>query len=160
MGSHLRSSSVFWAGAIAIALSGCGGPKLAPVHGRVTLHGKPVTTGKIRFYPEAGRPALGVIAPDGTYTLTTFTPGDGALLGAHRITIYSTSVGSGSMTEPKSVEEELALAKKGYPPGKWLVAGKVTWLVPEKYSRQETSPLTATVENKTNELNFDIPAEK
>ena len=40
------------------------------------------------------------------------------------------------------------------------VAGKVEWLVPEKYSRPETSGLTAQVEDKNNEIDFDIPAGK
>jgi hypothetical protein len=138
--------------------SGCdSGPKLAPVRGRVSYNGKPVTTGRIMFYPEHGRPSVASVAEDGTYSLTNNVPGDGALIGKHQVTIESTKVYPGAMTDPKSAEEEMALSKKGYPPGKWLVAGKVDWLVPEKYSRRETSPLTATVENKSNEIDFDIP---
>jgi hypothetical protein len=30
-------------------------------------------------------------------------------------------------------------------------------LVPEKYSRQDTTPLTATVEDKSNTIDFDLP---
>jgi hypothetical protein len=139
--------------------AGCGGPKIAPVRGRVTVNGQPVPDGKIRFIPEHGRPAIGSIAADGTYTLTTNKPGDGALVGTHRVSIMATKVGPGSFGEPKSREEELELLKKRHPT-KWLVAGKVEWLVPEKYSRPETSGLTATVEDKKNEINFDIPAGK
>jgi hypothetical protein len=138
-------------------LGGCGGPRLAKVTGKVTYGSKPVTGGKIMFYPESGRMALGEIGPDGTYTLTTFKPGDGALVGPHRVAIESTRVGPGNMETPKSFEEEL----KGVPPGgKILVAGKVEWLVPEKYSRPENSGLTAKVENRPNEINFDLPAGK
>jgi hypothetical protein len=144
-------------GLAGVLLSGCdSGPRLAPVQGRVTYDGKPVTAGKIMFYPEHGRPSLGSIAENGTYTLTNNVSGDGALIGEHKVTIESTKVHPGTTTDPKSQEEEIALSKKGYPPGKWLVAGKLDWLVPEKYSRRETSPLTATVENKSNIIDFDI----
>jgi hypothetical protein len=136
-------------------LSGCGGPKLAKVSGKVTYNGKPVTGGKIMFYPESGRMAMGEIALDGTYSLTTFKAGDGALVGSHRIAIESTKVGPGSMETPKTFEEEM----KGVAPGgKILVAGKVEWLVPEKYSRPETSGLTRTVEHRDNKIDLDLPA--
>jgi hypothetical protein len=143
-------------------VSGCNrGEKLAPVHGRVTYAGKPVNTpgSKIMFFPEHGRPSAGLIAEDGTYTLTFLTPGDGALVGEHKVTVWSTTVGPGSMGDmPMSVEEEIALAKKGGPKTKILVAGKVDFKVPKKYSRRDSTPLTATVENKDNEINFEIPA--
>jgi hypothetical protein len=149
-----------WLTCLACALlSGCGGPKVAPVRGKVTYDGKPVTGGKIMFYPESGRMAIGEIGADGTYTLTTFHSGDGALVGPHRVAIESTSVGPGTMQSPKSIEEEIELSKKGAPGGKILVAGKVEWLVPQKYSLPETSGLTAKVGSGPNEINFDIPAE-
>ena len=156
-----RSRPLLWSACLACALlSGCGGPKVAPVRGRVTYAGKPVPGGKILFYPESGRMAIGEIGADGTYTLTTFTSGDGALVGAHRVAIESTRVGPGSMQAPTSIEEEIELSKKGAPGGKVLVAGTVKWLVPQKYSLPETSDLTATVGSGPNEINFDIPAEK
>jgi hypothetical protein len=143
-----------------LLLAGCSrGPRIAPVRGRVTYNGKPVTTGKIWFYPENGRPALGVLAEDGTYTLTTDRAGDGALVGTHRVAIQSTTVGPGSMAGPKSRDEEVAMSQQGNP-GKWLAAGKVEWLVPQTYSRPETSGLSAKVEDTNNEINFDIPAGK
>jgi hypothetical protein len=150
---------LLWTCLACLLLAGCSrGPRIAPVRGRVTYNGKPVTTGKIWFYPENGRPALGVLAEDGTYTLTTDRPGDGALVGTHRVAIQSTTVGPGSMV-PKSREEEVALSQKGHP-GTWLVAGKVEWLVPEKYCRPETSGLTAKVEDTNNEINLHVPAGK
>jgi hypothetical protein len=155
----------FWLVGLCLAcmmLTGCArGPRVVPVRGRVTCNGKPVARdSKITFYPEHGRPSSAAIGEDGTYVLTYLKPGDGALVGEHKVTVKSTKVGPGSLTEPKSVEEELELARKGYPPGKWLVAGKVEWLVPQKYSRPETTTLTARVEDKNNEINFDIPAVK
>jgi hypothetical protein len=158
MALHAFSRSPLWLTCLACAfLSGCGGPKIAKVTGRVTYDGKPVTEGKIRFYPESGRMALGNIGPDGTYTLTTFKPDDGALIGTHQVAIESTRVGPGSYQPLKSIEEEMEQSRKG---GKVLVPGKVEWLVPEKYSRPESSGLTATVGSAANEINFDLPAGK
>src|SRR5260370_767749 len=129
MASHARSRPLLGLACLTLALSGCGGPKVATVTGKVTIGGKAVTGGKIMFYPESGRMALGEIGPDGSYSLTTFKPGDGALVGPHRVAIESTRVGPGSYEAPKNIEEEIALSKKGVPGGKVLVAGKVEWLV-------------------------------
>ena len=65
------------------ALSG----KILPVKGVVTYKGKPLTQGTVRFEPDAGREAEGTIGPDGTFTLTTFQPGDGAVPGFHRVAV-------------------------------------------------------------------------
>jgi hypothetical protein len=119
-----------------------------------------VTQGRILFYPEAGRAALGDIGPDGTYTLTTFKPHDGALVGPHRVAIHATRVGPGSLAAPRSAEEEVEWSRKGAPGGKVLVAGKVEWLVPERYSVADTSGLTATVTRGPNTIDFDLPAER
>jgi hypothetical protein len=105
------------------------------------------------FHPDAGPTAVGTIGPDGAYTLTTIKRGDGALVGSHRVTIQATTVGPGSMVEPKSIDEELALRQQG----KVLVAGKVDWVVPEQYSRVETTDLKAKVDPGSNTLDFDIP---
>jgi hypothetical protein len=160
MVSHACSRPLLGLACLTFALSGCGGSKVAKVTGQVTYGGKAVTGGKIMFYPESGRMALGEIGADGSYTLTTFKPGDGALVGRHRVAIEATRVGPGSYEAPKSIEEEIALSKQGVPGGKVLVAGKVEWLVPQAYARPETSGLTATVGSDPNEINFVLPAEK
>jgi len=140
---------------VAMVLIGCSGdPRLGKVFGRVTVGGKPVTGGTIMFHPDAGPTAVGPIGRDGAYTLTTLKANDGALVGSHRVTIHATAVGEGSMVDPKSFDEEIQKSRRG---AKILVAGKVTWIVPEKYSRTQTSNLTATVGNRSNEINFDLP---
>jgi hypothetical protein len=139
---------------LALLVAGCGGPTrpaTAPVSGRVTYAGKPVPLGQIMFYPERGRPAMGAIGADGAYRLTTFVNGDGAIPGRFKVTITAMRVTG--PPPPKSLEDEL----RGGSPG-----GQTTteWLVPEKYSRQESSTLTAEVKSgSTNTINFDLPAE-
>jgi hypothetical protein len=142
---------------LGLALAGCGGPRLGKVSGRVTFNGKPVPTGTIMFHPDAGPAAVGAIGPDGTYTLTTIKSGDGAVVGSHRVTIQATAVGPGSLADPKSFEEEMQLAQRQDPKAKVLVPGKVEWIVPEKYSRPDTSDLTATVQPGSNTIDFVLP---
>ncbi len=59
-----------------------------PVKGKITHRGKPLTQGEITFEPtDGGREAHGKIQPDGSFELTTFQEGDGALVGVHRVLI-------------------------------------------------------------------------
>jgi hypothetical protein len=141
---------------VALAATGCGGRGMGQVKGRVTVGGVPVQGGTIMFYPADGPGAVGQIAPDGTYTVSTHKPGDGAVVGSHKVAIHATNVGPGTLQEPKTLEDELrgSAANSG---GKILVPGKVTWLVPEKYSTPEQSPLTAEVKPGRNTIDFDIP---
>jgi hypothetical protein len=159
MGHQVKAAVLpLLAGLVVFASSGCGGPRIATVSGKVTYDGKPLSQGTIMFYPEVGRAAVGQIGSDGSYTLTTFQPGDGALVGPHRVVIHATRVGPGSLVAPKNIEEELELSHKGANGGKILVAGKVEWLVPEKYSQLSTTDLKATVEDRPNTLDFAIPS--
>jgi hypothetical protein len=135
--------------AMLAALSGCGSgrPKPYPTTGRITYQGKPVSEGTIVFHPAHGRPAVGVIAADGSYRLTTFEQGDGALPGRYAVTIESRRT---SAARPKTLEEELSGvgAAQGLP--------TVIWLVPEKYANQETTPLTAEVHPGPNTIDFNF----
>jgi len=135
-------------------LVGCGPshPACYPVSGKVIYDGQTVTQGTITFYPEQGRSALGKIEPDGTYSLTTFSAGDGALPGRHAVTIQSTLASGPDVAT--SFEEEHAQAQSGRASG----SARLTWLVPETYARRESTPLSETVREKRNVIDFDIPA--
>jgi len=143
---------LFAASVLLIALPGCGPrlPETAPVSGRVTVNGEPVTEGKIIFYPEEGRPGMSEIAEDGTYRLTTFREHDGAVLGIHRVTIKSTRV-TGTPA-PRTFEEELEQARGDEP----ISAAVVEWIVPQEYARRETTPLERTVTAGENHFDFEI----
>jgi hypothetical protein len=143
---------------IAISLlsiaAGCGPslPERGVVRGVVTSAGKPVTQGYIRFLPESGRAAVGEISPDGSYQLTTFEPGDGALLGKHKVTIEAKKVISSGET-PHSIDEEIAMSRDGR-----LQKAKqqMVWLAPARYSRVETSGLKAEVKPGENRIDFPL----
>ncbi|HTN76048.1 MAG TPA: carboxypeptidase regulatory-like domain-containing protein [Pirellulaceae bacterium] len=127
--------------------SGCGGgsdrPKLAPVKGQVTLDGVAVKDAAVMFMPTTGRPAMGATDAAGNFELMTYDPGDGALLGDHKVTVtlkkltgVVSSDGLSGTAAPGGIQEE--------------------WLVPERYSKPETSGLTAKVEPRMAPLEFKL----
>ncbi len=80
-----------------VMLAGCDSPPydLAPAAGRVTLDGKPLTGAKVMFAPTAGgdsykvgKPAFGMLDEQGAFELSTYRPGDGAVVGDHWVTLY------------------------------------------------------------------------
>jgi hypothetical protein len=102
----------------------CGCPdapdKAYPVHGVVSLDGVPLTGGAVRFEPTttgtASRRfgARGVIQADGTYCLTTFASGDGAMTGRHRVVILPDSSGQEIGPGPGTIPAHyLSLAGSG-----------------------------------------------
>jgi hypothetical protein len=71
-------------------VSGCGqsGPQVAPVHGKVTLDGKPLRLADVNFQPEGGqRGSSGRTDSDGHYELGYKRGQSGALVGNHTVRI-------------------------------------------------------------------------
>jgi hypothetical protein len=143
-GEFMPAHRLVLAGVVAVwfAPVGCSDqPATAVVKGKVTYNAKPVSSGTIMFVPAgAGPAATGEIQPDGTYTLTTFKDGDGAVLGSHAV---------------------MVTAFEGRPDG--LPEDKVFHaqeLVPPKFSNTATSGLTAEVGKGENTINFDLTDEK
>jgi hypothetical protein len=128
--------------AAALLLGGCGGDRLktAVVRGKVTCNGKAVPNGTISFVPAAGPTATGEIQSDGSYTLTTYRKGDGAVLGEHTVVIVAMEDTSGRLPE----------ARNPLPPP----------IVPEKYTSLATTDLRREVKDEENTFNFDLQDEK
>jgi hypothetical protein len=119
-----------------LLLAGCGKttPQTAPVNGKVTLNGQPLTSGTVITIPEAGRGARGVIGADGSFALQTYEKNDGAIIGRHRVGVVA-----------------LMVAGKG-PEGGF---GKS--LIPARYSNPESSGLSVEVESgKTNTPTLEL----
>jgi hypothetical protein len=148
VGNKLRCISMMAVGCL-VLLAGCSSrPATAPVHGKITVGGKPVTAGKITFHPTAGRSSLGTIAADGTYSLTTFSPGDGALVGKHRVTIEATRITGPAAPKSLAEEQHQGITAPALP--------QVEWIVPQIYSRLETTTLEADVQSGSNTKDFDL----
>jgi hypothetical protein len=82
------ANMIYIVGVIALlATTGCSGSEVptVPVKGTVTLRdGTVVETGTVEFNATEGDwTARGTIKPDGTFYLSTFTDGDGAVPGTH-----------------------------------------------------------------------------
>ena len=68
---------------------------VAKVGGRITFQGRPVVSGKLLFLPEGGgKQAIGSIRQDGSFELTTYREGDGALVGNHHAVVLKGKVTS------------------------------------------------------------------
>ena len=116
-------------GLIALPLVGCGGPKLVPVSGRVTIDGKPLTEGYIFVMPSDERAAGSPIDSQGRFALTTYDDKDGCKPGTHPVTIT---------------------AKQHLSPT------RVRHLIPPKYEQPDTSGMTVTIEGPTDNLEIKL----
>lgn len=144
--------------AAASGLVGCGGtdrgklPDTVPAKGTVTYKGTPVTGATVTFVADGEAPsAFGKTDESGSFELTSFNVGKGAVPGQYRVTI--TKYTDSEPADVASVESDDYV-----PPelGTELSAGP-TNLVPEKFAKPETSELTATVtEDGENDFKFDL----
>jgi hypothetical protein len=137
---------------LSVLVAGCGGgaerPKVFPVSGKVTQKGKALTSGDVTFTPVGaadgrGHIATGQIGSDGTYRLTTFNTGDGAVPGTHKVTVVARS------TADMRKMNELGGGKIAYklPPS----------VLPPKYTSVDSTPLKYTVEEKNNTIDIPLP---
>jgi hypothetical protein len=105
-----------------------------PVHGQVSFKGQPTPGAFVVFHPveDAGdepiRPT-GQVEPDGSFSLTTYDKGDGAPPGEYSVTV-----------------EWRKLVTKG----EEAEAGPN--VLPDLYSKPETTPLKVTVAEEPNDL--------
>jgi hypothetical protein len=137
-------------------LFGCSGdaskPKLGRVSGKVTYNSQRVTKGIVSFVPssgpgtETGQSATGEIGPDGSYKLTTFESGDGAVLGEHKVLIQSR-------------EDDPVLKGRGMPipdaQGNFKTKPP-KYLVPQKYETADKTPLRFTVKEGNNSYDIEL----
>jgi hypothetical protein len=122
----LRTCAVI-ASALLLAC-GCGGSKIkiAPVTGQVFLGDKPAANATVTFHPVGGaatavRPT-GKVDGEGTFHLTSYAADDGAPVGEYRVTIVLFNT-IDTPDQPRTVVNEM----------------------PKRYSKPETSDLTAKV---------------
>jgi hypothetical protein len=134
------------------SLAGCSRdpnmPKLGTVHGKVTYNGKPVDSGTVTFNPilgkggETGQNATGQIEPDGSYVMTTFNTGDGAILGQHIVAVVVREKGSENQGKPRADSTiDYSMPKI---------------VTPSKYASVDTSPLRCTVKEGDNTFDIEL----
>lgn len=92
--------------------SGADGFSTAAVSGKVTRQGQPVSGGTVSFIPQtaankdghSGKPAAGVVSPDGTYQLTTYISNDGAIIGKHQVTYTPAPIEIDENQDPETAQ--------------------------------------------------------
>lgn len=125
-----------------LLLSGCGGgPELAPATGKVLYNGEPLPFGIVMFQPNVGQPAQGEIKTDGTFTLSTFEPGDGAIVGSHRVSVLCFQGHHPDVVAKRKPGDQSSLGAS---------------LLPLDYARGGTSGLTAEVGPDMQPLTFEL----
>lgn len=156
-GMALRVGCVAIVAGLALGI-GCSDPQsdLPTTHsvtGKVTLDGEPVEGAMVTFVPKgSGDSAVGVTEAGGTYNLSTFASGDGAVAGEYDVKIVKFE-GSESTVEAEDEEEGGAFI-----PTDPHDTGDQANLLPKKYATPGASGLTATVSEEPN--TFDFPLEK
>ncbi len=109
---------------------------VVPAEGKVFFEGKPLSFGAVVFQPEQGPPAKALIKPDGSFVLTTFAEGDGAIVGSHRVRV-SCFEGQNPQAEGQNADS-----------GGMMSLGRA--LIPRKYNSTGLSGLSFEIK-ETNE---------
>ncbi len=140
-----------------VLIAGCGDDfglgKRYPVSGKVTYKDQPLEKGQISFIPvdpKETRAAGGTIE-NGRFSLTTATPGDGALPGKYKVTIRSEDVDTSKVID--TIKKHGGGGRQGEIA---QAAAKAKNLVPARYKLPETSDLEVTVEAKSNTFDFPL----
>lgn len=126
--------------AVLASAGGCKrNPRVVPVKGKVLYNGQPLPFGSVMFQPDKGQPAVGDLTSDGTFTLSSYGPNDGAVPGKHSVSVS---------------------CYEGQRPGKaggGDSLGKL--MIPLKYTRFGSSGLTAEVKDAAGEQAQEIVLE-
>lgn len=117
--------------AAALMAPGCNrNPRVVPVSGVISYNDKPLPFGSILFQPEKGQMAVGEIQSDGSFTLSSYGPNDGAVPGSHRVSVNCYEGQRPGTKQPEGGEVSM---------------GKL--LIPLKYTRLGTSGLSAEIKD-------------
>ncbi|MHC5541310.1 peptidase associated/transthyretin-like domain-containing protein [Singulisphaera rosea] len=158
-------SSLATSSAIAIAAfaaPGCGDDGLGTrysVSGKVLYKGEPVKKANISFIPTSpdGRGATGSVQ-DGYYSLTTLTPGDGALPGSYKVTVDDRQVDSNQVqTDSNALAKKRGVTYNAIPQELQIKAAKkAKGALPGKYQIAETSDLQKDVKAESNTIDINL----
>ena len=113
-----------------------GRPPVAEVVGTVIHAGQPVQNAVVQFHPEgAGDRGTGHTDQNGRFTISTYGPQDGAVVGKHAVTV-----------QPLPVAPAV--------PG--LATPPTSGTFPAAYTSPEKTPLTVEVKAETNSFQLEL----
>ncbi len=155
-----------WALLMCLCTLGCGksGGKYETykVTGKVMMNGAPVAGASVAFSPVAqGKPAaLGQTDTQGIYILTTYDAGDGAVEGEYKVMITKSAPSSQAPTTPTHDPTGKTSATPTHSGGGKGKPASTGHLLPEKFSKAATTPITKKVEAKDNTIDVDLDQAK
>ena len=130
------------------------------VTGKVTYKGEPVKKATINFVPNApdGRGASSPVV-DGYYSLTTFSPNDGALPGTYKVTVDDREVDMAKLqADSDALAKKRGVEKFGSIPqelmGQASKAAKGS--LPGKYQIPSTSDIEKVVKAESNKIDIEL----
>jgi hypothetical protein len=156
---------MIWTTTLALAfasllMAGCHGeprPPMGRVYGKVTYKGQPFDSGMVVFSPvsgpvgSTGQLATGKLSKDGSYRLTTFDDGDGALVGEHVVMVKANKL----VRTAKPAKNDTEQIRQPGPDGK-LSYVHLESLIPKRYANPNNTPLRFGVKAGDNEYNIDF----
>jgi hypothetical protein len=138
---------------------GCGSKNvLAPatISGGVSYKGSTLTGGSVSFYTPTGTPYSASISLDGTYSLADLPIGEMVVcVETESINpVHKAATGGDSARRMAMMGERKGPQGQG---GPVATGNEPKYMkIPEKYSKQKTSPLTYTVKNGRQVYNIDL----
>jgi hypothetical protein len=145
---------------LVIGCVGCGGgssgPTLYPVVGTVTYQGKPLAGARITFIPEKeGASAFSLSDSSGKFTMKTGVDA-GVASGPAKVTVALMDSGSGGgLAVDMKPEDMQKLAMEGKLQSA-LQAQEKGSLLPAKYSKSDSTPLTLDVKKENNNFLIEL----
>lgn len=142
---------------VAMAVAGCGGVRRYPIEGIVTLDGKPEKDAAITFIPAAGgRPGLAFTKADGRFAIREAGIVEGLMSGRYQVVVFKAIMSSvqtvrGPAPGPHPEDQPVPLID--IPIGSQKIE---RYIVPERYTRPETSGLEVTVTGPAEDLIFSL----
>jgi hypothetical protein len=128
---------------------------MASVKGKVTYKGAPVKGATVAFFgAKAPRAAAGTTNDNGEFELSTFDPGDGAVVGAHVATVSKPVVPIEEIGIDPNLSREAYIAAMEKAASRAIKSHAAGSQLPAKYADQKTSTLHFDVTGGEN--SFDI----
>lgn len=156
-GVSIAHHSLFVAGLLVAVIAGCG-PRVVryPVEGVVTLDGKPVKGASVTFVPKSkGRPGVAITDADGAFRVRELGGADGVVPGDYRVAVFLAE-----WSKVRTVAVPLGPEGDGATPDTVeMIEGRpmiLRHIVPERYGKDDTSGLEATITGPTKGLSFAL----
>jgi hypothetical protein len=129
---------------------GCGSahdrPPTAAARGHVTYQGQPVRGATVTFIaPGSPRFSVGTTDDAGNFELTTFAPGDGAVIGTNVVTVSKPAIAIEETTLEPNMDPKAYLETLDRAAARAIAAQRAGSALPAKYADQSTSDLREEV---------------